>query len=372
MPRRLIICADGTWNTADAPAPTNVTKLTRAIKPVTSAGISQIVYYHAGVGTRLGLDRLLGGVCGLGVSENICDCYRFLVNNYAVGDDILLFGFSRGAYTVRSLAGFIRNCGLLRLEHADRIQEAYTLYRDRDDTTHPGGEQAQQFRDNYAHEVRIKCLGVWDTVGALGVPVSGLNRLFLRKYKFHDVCLSSWIDNAFHAIAIDEHRKPFAPTLWETQGLPEQTVEQVWFSGAHSNVGGGYPDSHLSDVALLWMKERVEKTCELEFDPYYVAQTLAPAYDGELYNSLSWWYRLFGAMLRPIARARHSAEGTLIDTKETVHSTALERHENLSTPPHGPYRPQNLLAYLQAHAPDPLQENAVGAASQVSSMQSTS
>jgi hypothetical protein len=130
---------------------------------------------------------LLGGAFGLGISKNICDCYSFLVNNYAVGDEIFLFGFSRGAYTVRSLAGFIRNCGLLRLEHAERIPEAYALYRDRSAKTHPREKLAQQFRDKYAREVRIKCLGVWDTVGSLGIPMGLLNRLFMRQYQFHDV-----------------------------------------------------------------------------------------------------------------------------------------------------------------------------------------
>ena len=376
MSRRLIICADGTWNTASRSGreqsfSTNVAKLARAIKPVTAAGMSQVTFYREGVGTQWGPDRLLGGAFGLGISKNICDCYHFLVNNYAAGDEIFLFGFSRGAYTVRSLAGLIRNCGILQPEQAERIPEAYRLYRNRSDTAHPNGDEARLFRALYAREARIKCLGVWDTVGALGVPVTLLNHLFLRAYEFHNVRLSSSVDNAFHAIAIDERRKAFAPTLWEPQGVPGQTVEQVWFPGVHANIGGGYSDSHLSDNALLWMIERAE-SCGLEIDPHYVAQALAPTYDGQLFDSLSLWYRPFGTFIRKIGRACRDKQGRPIDTRETVHPSAYERLEKLITPPAGPYQPRNLLEYIKGQGAGAVKDRSIQPPSHTSSVSSAS
>jgi uncharacterized protein (DUF2235 family) len=357
--RRLIVCADGTWNSNDEQKghATNVVKMARAVLPVAPDGTSQIVYYHEGVGTGGWLDRWIGGVFGLGLSANVLACYRFLVDNYVDpkgdGDEIYLFGFSRGAFTARSLAGFIRNVGILAPEHADRMEEAYAHYRDPGERWHPSGPDAADFRARYSRDVpNIRCVGVWDTVGSLGVPMRGLLGRWTRKqYGFHSVGLSGRIENAFHALAIDERRRPFAPTLWELpeedlQKAPHQRVEQVWFAGVHSNVGGGYPDCGLSDVAFLWMMERAA-SCGLAFDEKFVQAAIRAAVDGELYDSFSTAFRAFGPHVREIAGTRTDARGRPVHTFERVHESALERRQRCAAPPKGPYAPHNLLAYLE-------------------------
>src|SRR5256885_669994 len=148
MPKRLVICADGTWNEPEQtdrgmPADSNVVKLARAVLPQDPNGIPQIILYHKGVGERAGLwDHLTGGAFGVGISANIEDIYLFLVNNYQPGDELFLFGFSRRAYTVRSLSGLIRNAGILKREFMGKYRDAYELYRDRDNSTKPGSDPA--------------------------------------------------------------------------------------------------------------------------------------------------------------------------------------------------------------------------------------
>ena len=189
--KRIVICADGTWNRPEQnlakDAPTNVLKLARAIKPEHD-GVEQVVFYDWGVGSDV--DPVAGGLFGAGIDKNIQDAYRFIVQNFESGDELYFFGFSRGAYTVRSLAGFIRNCGILRRTHAQLIHSAFELYRDRG--KHPDSVTARRFRKRCGcgHQPRIRFIGAWDTVGALGVPVSVLG--FLNEnHLFHDTELSS-------------------------------------------------------------------------------------------------------------------------------------------------------------------------------------
>jgi uncharacterized protein (DUF2235 family) len=349
--QRLIVCADGTWNSRDAADPsgkglTNVAKLERAIAPADAAGVPQRALYHAGVGVGPWWDRMLGGAFGQGLSKNIQECYRWLVEQYQPGDQLFLFGFSRGAYTARSLAGLIRNCGILEREHAGRIGEAYDLYRDRGDDSHPNSAKAQAFRARYAHEAGITCIGVWDTVGSLGVPTRGpIGMLTRHRYGFHDVTLSGRVANAFHALAIDERRKPFAPTLWEVpaDAPAAQAVEQVWFAGVHSNVGGGYEDCALSDLALRWMAEKA-RGCGLALVPGF-ERSLGGKCEGKLNDSMTTFYRAMGTHTRPIA-ARHDAGKRPARTFESVHESALQRRATCAAPPLGPYDPPNLKDYV--------------------------
>ena len=328
--KRLVVCCDGTWNRPDQVdrgkvRPSNVAKMALAVAPRDPAGITQLVYYHTGVGTGR-RDRIRGGAFGWGLSKNIKDAYLYLVANYEPGDELFLFGFSRGAYTVRSLAGLVRNCGLLLREHAGRLDQGYALYRRRDKDSHPTSIESQLFRKSYSNEVRITCIGVWDTVGALGIPVRPVSRW----YRFHDVKLSSYVDNAFQALAIDERRRPFKPSIWEQQEhASRQRVEQRWFPGVHTNVGGGYEDSGLSDTAFTWMKDRAAE-CGLAVDAGYLKESIRPNVLGELRNSMTVLYRLFIPWLRPIAPRRQSP------TFETVDASAYEREARL------PYRPKNL------------------------------
>ena len=354
--RRLIVCADGTWNRPEegehvAATSTNVEKIQHAIKAVAGSGrnaTSQITFYHKGVGTGDFIDKILGGAFGEGIDRNIMECYQFLVNNYSPGDEIYLFGFSRGAYTARSLAGMIRNSGLLRQENVSMTQEAYSLYRDRNPAKHPESSPAKTFRQQFSHpdydsngKVRkdddgvpvdsttITCIGVWDTVGALGIPIGLFDRLNAQRFAFHDTTLSSRVKFAFHALAIDERRKPFAPTLWE-QSIEDAAnkrnwLEQAWFTGVHSNIGGGYPDSSLSDLALLWMVERIEKHgLGLEFDRAFLAQMTRPNALGRLEDSMSPFFEGLGPILRKLSEIQVRKESQSL-TWEYVHESALKR-----------------------------------------------
>jgi uncharacterized protein (DUF2235 family) len=342
MAKRLIVCADGTWNSPERAdlgfiQPSNVAKLVRVL-PRIGDGVEQKVFYGKGVGTGL-YDRLRGGVFGWGLSDHIKDCYRFIVDNFEPGDDIYLFGFSRGAYTARSTAGLIRNSGILIPEYRDRIDEAYDLYRRRDLASQPRGSEAELFRRTCSNETRIKFIGVWDTVGALGIPtgiawlppalVSRLN----KRWEFHDVKLSSSVDNAFHAVAIDEHRPPFTPTLWQQQAhATEQRLEQVWFVGAHGNIGGGSPDPGLSDFSFLWMKDRA-KECGLVFDEDRVGELFHPNPLGPVESPDTWLYSRFKATLREI--------GVQENGNEKVHHAARDRLLQDPT-----YQASNLRVYL--------------------------
>ena len=342
MAKRIVVCCDGTWNTPDeaehgVATPTNVTKAALTVAPRDSKGIEQHVFYDKGVGTGV-FDHLRGGAFGWGLSKKIKEAYQFVVANYDLGDELYFFGFSRGAYTVRSTVGFIRNSGLLKREFIDKLDDAYTLYRRRDDESHPRGIEAQLFRKSFSYEVRIKFIGVWDTVGALGIPLSGF-RFLNKRWAFHDVQLSTWVDNAYQALAIDEKRKPFKPAIWEQQadaGKVNQKLEQVWFAGVHTNVGGGYEDAGLSDIALLWMIQNAE-ACGLAFDQDYISRNIKPNTLGVLRNSKTDLYRLMPDFIRPIGRGTNS--------HESVADSAVKRQKQAKDPA---YDPGNLRQYLAA------------------------
>ncbi|MGY6025349.1 DUF2235 domain-containing protein [Streptomyces spinosirectus] len=358
MAKRLVACCDGTWNLADQPSKTNVTKLALSVLPV-HAGTEQRVYYQSGVGTH-GWDRLPGGAFGWGLSGNVLAAYRFLVETYEPGDQLYLFGYSRGAFTARSLAGLIRNCGILRRDSASRIKDAWRLYRNR--LEEPAGTTSALFRRTYAHETRIRCIGVWDTVGSLGIPVTWrlpLISLFNRRWAFHDTELSSWVDGAFQAIAIDERRRPFEPALWHQQSGADaaQELKQVWFAGTHGDIGGGNKDTGLSDITLLWMVEQARR-CGLEFDAAMLndigpatmhprtgtAFRVCPSITGALHNTWTGLYRLTTPLVRPIGQAKD--EDDKLDGCEYLADTAEKRRAH---DPH--YRPANLEHYLTHATP---------------------
>jgi len=331
MNKRIVICSDGTWQRADQPNPTNVSKMTEIIAGIDSNGRQQTVFYDAGVGTGEGLlNRLLGGFSGNGLEQNTEDIYLHLVRNYEVGDEIFFFGFSRGAYTVRSTAGLIRKAGLLKPEHAGKVKEAYRLYRQRKGTADTLA--ALDFRREYSREIEIKFMGVWDTVGALGIPLRGLRALTMWRYRFHDVELSRIVRNSYHALAIDERRESFRPTLWKSKAKPGQEVEQVWFVGAHSDVGGGLPQAGLSDLALMWMKQKAENH-GLAFNDLKL-NTIRPDGFSTIHDSSQGIYRLLSNRIRPIGQEAAT---------EWIHPSAVERQEQGQPS----YQPENLTEYLQ-------------------------
>ena len=330
--RKIVICCDGTWNAKESPNQTNVIKLSRWL----TSDSDQIVQYFDGVGVQGSLlDRLLGGIMGRGLSDRIKDAYRFLVANYQPGDQLCFFGFSRGSYTVRSLAGFIRKAGLLKSENLDLVDNDYDLYRN---DLHPDHEIPTRYRERYSIEPTLHIIGVWDTVGALGIPTDWATWLGLnRSVQFHDVKLSSHVRFAYQALSIDDRRKPFAPAIWEQQpaGVGTQTLEQAWFPGVHTNVGGGHPQHGLSDHALLWMKSRAEGA-GLRFTPDGAPANLAPDFRDPIDNSVGFFYSFWRTIDRPIGKL----------SEEGLHAVVTQR---LTTPPD--YRPPALVEYLKFKTP---------------------
>jgi uncharacterized protein (DUF2235 family) len=293
--KRIVICCDGTWNRSDQAFATNVVKLRDALLPRSASGIRQAVYYQNGVGTRSLIDKLPGGVFGSGLWQNVQSAYEYVVRYYELGDEIFLFGFSRGAYTARSIVGMVRKCGILKPDGMERIKEAYDFYRNRQ--IKPGDLEARAFRDQHAIAISdqppafnnvppVKFVGVWDTVGSLGIPLGTLGKVFNRRHRFHDVSLSRIVANACQALAIDEHRRPFAPTLWERHPQAmTQVLEQRWFAGVHTSIGGGNADARQSDRALLWMMSRA-RSCGLEFDEEFVTTKIQDDIGGGIPTSL--------------------------------------------------------------------------------------
>ncbi|SBO43394.1 DUF2235 domain-containing protein [Cyanobium sp. NIES-981] len=284
--KNLIVLSDGTWQDLAQPFPTNVVRLLEAIPPQTSEGRDQLTYYDEGVGTKQisirlnfidNLIKIFGGAFGIGIDHRIMKCYRFLCLNYSPGDQIYLFGFSRGAYTVRSLAGLIYNCGLLRREQVRMIPRAYEIYRQpkSNENCAPWGSEAVAFRQKYAitdtpdGRPPIRFLGVWDTVKALGLPELPLPKqlnaiqpstLFNAKYKFHDEKISPIIHAAYHAVSIEEERSTFSLIPIDTEHSSHRDhLQQAWFPGGHGGVGGGdQAVAPLSDGALQWMLNKLE------------------------------------------------------------------------------------------------------------------
>lgn len=264
MSKRIIFCADGTWDGTQND--TNVYKLFKAITTTSD----QVAYYDDGVGSDgTPFEKLVGGAIGAGITQKIKDGYTKIAHVYDQGDEIFIFGFSRGAYTARSLAGMIAICGLPS-ESVDPnlANDAFQAYRD------PTMRAA--FDKKYAlFDAKLKMVGVWDTVGALGIPaiIGGVDP---QAYGFLDTNLHPDVLNAFHAISIDERRAEFPPTLWTPPNPPMagQVLEQVWFSGVHCDVGGGYPETGLSDITFAWMLGKA-RSLGLEIDPGVAAQYAA-------------------------------------------------------------------------------------------------
>src|SRR5262245_1009803 len=282
---KLALFFDGTWNklydSLEEAKNTNVSILCAAVRRC--EGAAQRVYYETGVGSD-GWNAVVGGVFGAGLDRKILEGYQFLVRNYKEGDEVFVFGFSRGAYTARSLVGLIGRVGLItrvnvgddaferlvdaqspRAAGADwaMFDRAYAIYRDRSGTQAARDADAAEFRAKYSRSVGIKCLGVWDTVGSRGIPDDCFAQFNQAVHGFHDVTLGAIVDNAFHALALDERRAAFTPTLWSTPTRPAQRVEQVWFVGDHSDVGGGHEDApigaRLADIPLAWMAGRARE-----------------------------------------------------------------------------------------------------------------
>ncbi|WP_033069360.1 DUF2235 domain-containing protein [Thalassospira australica] len=384
--RRLIVFFDGTWQEpANTPEPTNVVKLLRAV-PSSAGDVSQVVFYDRGVGTGGFVNKFVGGAFGCGLQENVIDGYRFLANNYRQDDEIYIFGFSRGAFTARSLAGLIGLCGLLTPSYLGHpLQKDVARIVGSDLSSEEKKARVEALPVKAQKDVPIECVAVWDTVGSLGIPGDWGRWKIPKNYHFHDVELGAHIRVALHAMAIDEKRSAFSPTLWvKKKGakLPaKQIVEQVWFSGVHSNVGGSYDDCGLADITLDWMAKRVSKHTGLKLDTTSLKAQLSPAIDGRGYESRTKMY--FTSHIYPYQRLINQIapeEKTYLDKlrlkcpkydrrniipdgletiNEAIHVSALERwnittgvmHDNSAegSLERVLYRPPNLNAVFKAH-----------------------
>ncbi len=326
--------------------PTNVVKIARFVMPQAPDGTEQILYYDRGVGTGDFIDRIFGGAFGIGLRHNVIEAYEFLSCNYEQGDEIWLFGFSRGAYTVRRVVGMIRKCGLLPKDldgeaRAAGARKAYGIFLRREARKKGGADSnaARGFREtNGSPRVSIHFVGVWDAVGAYGIA-GALGQLTTRfsRARFHDRRLSSDVRFACQALAIDEQRRLFQPAIWEQtpEGAKKgQVIEQRWFAGVHSNVGGGYEDRGLSDIALHWMAARAGSR-GLCLDPRWKSR-IVPDEFGELRDSRVGIYRFLPGSVRKIGRQPNGFEA--------LHRSAYDRMRRDPAR----YEPENLLDYVNS------------------------
>ena len=249
--KNIVIFSDGTGQEGGIGNNTNVYKLFNMVVDRTQ---NQIVFYDRGLGT--GWRKFSGNIFGAGMDKNIKECYRFIFENYQAGDKIYLFGFSRGAATVRSLSSFIHYFGILPQSRPELIDEAYNIYTIKSATYRE--KKAKKFiRNNHTMWASIEFIGVWDTVSALGVPIKSvdvaLERVPFMRHKYHNFRLSPSVKNAYQALAIDDYRDTFHPVLWENYLEKHQKIEQVWFVGSHTDIGGGYAEQEISDIPLQWL-----------------------------------------------------------------------------------------------------------------------
>lgn len=310
--QRLLLFLDGTWNLDDGTQPpTHIVRLRNMVDETCfrREGVNwyQRVYYDTGVGTGP-LDRWLGGLAGVGLDRNIVQAYRFLSQHYRPTaspqptDEIAVFGFSRGAFTARSLVGFVGAAGLLRAEHCtdDNLKRAWEYYRTPEKERSPGEKAALAALCQSG--VRVRVLGVFDTVGALGIPGKFLLRINKYRFQFHDTELSSIVDYAFHALALDEQRQPFEAAVWQQpRHRFFRRIEQVWFPGVHADVGGGYvqPSAGEPDLSLLplqWMVERLRSRDLVRFNQddaeHLLSRDLTDAALAPQHDSRSTLYRV--------------------------------------------------------------------------------
>ncbi len=326
MAKDLVVCCDGTWN--DPRDRTNVSSIfARIVRSLSSRRVLEaepdltprvvsgtwpngrkcVAFYASGVGTDGSrARRLLAGAFGLGLGAKVREAYAFLVQHYARGDRIFLFGFSRGAFTVRSLAGMIRAAGILAKPQSGGLERAVALAFDCYRV--PPEKRSESGRCLLAvprtSDVPIHFLGVFDTVGSLGVP-AGFGDLLrwwgTERFRFHDQRLGRNVRYAVQALAIHERRGSFKPVVW-SDAHPGSRVHQVWFAGAHADVGGGYPDRSLADLTLRWMLDRaIEAGLPMPVD--MARRGLEPNPFGPRHQSTTWFWRLLEGDTTPVLAA---------------------------------------------------------------------
>ena len=360
--KRLVVFLDGTWNSVDSN--TNVWRMRALCAAKGKDGKPQLVYYEVGV------NGFLGGVFGQGLDENIRLAYEWLVENYNDGDEIFIFGFSRGAFTARSLAGLVAREGILKAGSPVGLTELFDRYKTGNDKTiwtlkdvEASGDtskltEQERWLLKYSQPAKVKVVGVWDTVGSVGVAAGNIRGISRSQFDYLQTGLFLPILNGYHALAIDEHRNDFAPTLWDVRHPPNavrplSNVEQRWFVGAHANVGGGYETDLLAQAPLRWMMQKAEAQglsfrSEVALDGDALKAPIIDSYNsfGEgLYHLVSpALYRIIGR--EPDVRAN----GTYINENETIDVSVFQRWR--ADPK---YRPTNLVEWAQRKKVDPAQ-----------------
>jgi uncharacterized protein (DUF2235 family) len=360
--KRMAMFLDGTWNNVSAN--TNVWRL----KSLCACSPEQLVYYSPGVGTQSG-EHITGGMFGIGIDEEVIDAYEWLIENYEPGAQLFIFGFSRGAFTARSLAGFISKCGLLQPGSPVSIRQMFQRYRkgvaisilELAKAPENGLTQEDKLIKVYSQSIPIWFQGVWDTVGSLGVPVPFIPKVNRKDFAFLETDLRINDTHAFHALAIDEHRGAFAPTLW-VKSTPKQgdtypprkldAVEQRWFVGAHANVGGGYEDDLLAEVPPSWlMSKAMEHGLELKhsvvIDGNVNACEIRDSYaemEHGAYKALTFGKRYY----RPIgAQPVDTGDAVRSTINETIDASVFDRWRNNQA-----YRPKNLSEWAGRRSVD--------------------
>ena len=312
--KNIVICCDGTGNEYGRNN-TNVVETYVLVEK----DEGQAAYYDPGVGTggweyreeSAELRALSDQATGYGLQKNVEDAYRYLMGRYDDGDHVYLFGFSRGAFSVRSLAGMLYKCGLLDPGHDNLVEYASRIYNTPDNE-----DVARGFREAFGRRCPIRCIGVWDTVES---------RVLNAGKRFHDAALNPEVAFGYHALAIDEKRRDFLPCPWdEADVAPGQRIEQVWFAGVHADVGGWYDERGLSNVALHWMLGRA-CACGLRVKERELARRRPDPHD-EIHQSCTGLWKVRGVRTRKIPPGAR------------IHKSVFERMQN----PDNRYRPGNL------------------------------
>jgi uncharacterized protein (DUF2235 family) len=304
--KRIVVCCDGTWLNSDGDyqTPSNVTRVARAIPPVgvdksvtPHQPIPQIIFYQNGIGTGSPslYDRVIGGATGEGLAEHIREAYSFICLNYNPGDEIFLLGFSRGAFTARSISSLINAAGLLTslgLEYFVQVFEDWEYqqkpsfkskwpdlpFQGHKPPVDPKYQQKLIEKGLTRTNIKVKCVAVWDTVGGLGIPMIGLlPQPPSRDFAFVDTRVESNIEYAFQALALDEKRRSFSPTIWDWPHVEPhdlKVLKQCWFPGVHSDVGGSYDDTALANLTLAWMVSNLDPILTIDHD--YIMDWIKP------------------------------------------------------------------------------------------------
>ena len=364
--KRLAVYLDGTWNSVDSN--TNVWRMRALTAAKGKDDKPQLVYYSVGV------NGVLGGVFGQGLDDNIRLAYEWLIENYTPGDEIFIFGFSRGAYTARALAGLIAIDGILKAGSPIGVAELFERYRKGDEETIWKLRDMQSFGDagkfseqerwllKYSQPADVEMIGVWDTVGSVGLAAGNIAGISRAQFDYLQTGLRIHILNGYHALAIDEHRKDFAPTLWTVrhpkdpkaviaQPRPLSAVEQRWFVGAHANVGGGYETDLLNQAPLRWLMRKAEShglafRTEVELEGDSVTAPLTDSYGKFGYGIYRW---ISSPLYRPIApNPEEQDDGTHPTVNETIDVSVFERWRADAA-----YRPANLVDWAKRKKVDP-------------------